>query len=309
MQKRNIRAPTAITVIASFLLIISVFGMTFRLFKLPDSSGGGSGGTSGGGNTVVVPPSDETPGEIPDDTTDAVGPFDGKIPDNVLKIEGDLKFNPPGGLRATETDTGYVFNQTNGAYGLAFIDSTNNSVFSDIAYLTVDFDLTVTAFKNTILFAPAFCYNNQLSLESLGQLKFTSDKKVYHCYNGDTNEYLTAYDGDSLHITFVYCKGVNSSFISSSSTCSSIYCYIDGNYIGQIAGYQVSRESKVYFNGLLARSITSGSYGTEFSVDNVEIYAYSNSYEPKDFDTILSTQGPIYNCVDWCYYKEIEQAS
>ena len=175
-----------------------------------------------------------------------------------------------------------------------------------MAYLTIDFDLTVTNFKNTIYFEPGFCYKEQTNSECVGTLKFTTDKKIYHSHNMLGNILLSSYEKDTIHLTFVYSRGLEKDFSTGTTVpkCSPIFCYVDGTYIGEIGGYQTSRVDVIHFNGLRVGTIISGSHGTDFSVDNLEIYAYGNTYAPKNINTVLENKESLYSCEDWCYYKK-----
>lgn len=69
MQKNNIRALTWLKAIGAILLIVSVFGLAFQLFRIPDTD---IGSGNGSGSTDVVPDTDETPEETPEDLTDEI---------------------------------------------------------------------------------------------------------------------------------------------------------------------------------------------------------------------------------------------
>ena len=323
MQKRKIRLPTAITVIASFLLIISVFGMTFRLFKLPDSSGGGSSGTSGGGNTVIVPPSDDPTDETPDDSgenddliSEELGAFGGKIPDNVSVIKGSVNDSWLQYLSMSETEKGYRFTQSYSEHGSVGLAANNNSDYSDMSYLTIDFDINLIQKCNTICIAPAF-YTTSSTLETLGSLRVTSADAIYDVYNGNPIGCVKDFKGlNSLHFTFVFKKHSSAYYGGGSSVCRSIYCYVNGEYIGAIAAHQLSRESleqtPIYFNGINIYTLQKSNVNTgttEFTIENLEIFSYGEAYEVKNFDSVLGTSGSLYNCLDWCYYKDPEEAS
>lgn len=299
MKKFNIRAPAWLKVIGAILLIVSVFGLAFQLFRIPDTD---IGSENGSGSTVAVPDADDT-------EQNKKLPFDGTIPDYVEKIEGEVVgyYGPEyhGSQSCRETDTGWEITSTSEESSLTFIHANNNSDLPNTSYLTIDFDLTFIDFLEDVSFALNFWYQPE-DYFSWNQTLSFSPSSIYLRNSGADIEEICIRESDTFHLTFVYASElyriVGDSFPVKYSV---IFCYIDGIYLGEILGYSPFHDSDSdCFNGLSVIFEESTNYGTKIAVDNLEIYSYENTYEPKNIDTVLENKESLYSCEDWCYYKK-----
>ena len=303
MKFKKKKIPIFMTVLIGILVTALLFGSASRLINIiaPDKNGDDTSSIEKGPfDSMTVNPSIDF---------SSLKPFGGKIPEGITKIEGSVYDESKGDLDLAVNSGTYEFVQNAENLGYYYLNAGNDfNYLNSQKLITIDFDLNLIVPKGTIDIAPAFCYfdlNGRKPdiFESLGSIRITSDKKIYTNYSTNGGTEIHQFTDDEIHLTFAIDDYITSTFGNGSVLCIPVYCYANGVYIGKIASYQYARENKVYFNGLRVRTISEDSLGNQFTVSNLEMYGYSDSYNLKSYESFYNEEYHIYNNLDWCYYQ------
>ena len=303
MKFKKKKIPIFMTVLIGILVTALLFGSASRLINIiaPDKNGDDTSSTEKGPfDSMTVNPSIDF---------SSLKPFGGKIPEGITKIEGSVYDESKGGLSLAVNSGTYEFVQNDENYGYYYLNAGNDfDYLNSQKLIIIDFDLNLTVLNGSIDIAPAFCYFDSTGKqphkpESLGNIRITADKKIYTNYSTNGGTLIHQFTDNEIHLTFAIDDNATSTFPGGSALCIPVYCYANGVYIGKIASYQYARESKVYFNGLKVATIKENSLGNQFTVSNLEMYGYSDSYNLKSYESFYNEEHHIYNNLDWCYYQ------